>query len=112
MGPSSIELRSPREYVGGYILLSRLIDKVRLHAKGRLPDAYTANFLGSPQTLDGRFLAVSGPTTSGKTNVIHLVKEIEEPQKKLDASCHLFPVGHHALLANTLKCARSIFGAP
>ncbi|MDC4227500.1 MAG: DUF5069 domain-containing protein [Candidatus Manganitrophus sp.] len=27
-------LRSPRERLGGYLLLPRLIDKVRLHAQG------------------------------------------------------------------------------
>ncbi len=54
------QLRSPREKLGGYILLPRLIDKVRLLAKGDLPQEYAANVLGSPFTLDGRFLAFTG----------------------------------------------------
>lgn len=58
--PDSINLRSPRESLGGYVLLPRLIDKVRLQAKGQLPPVYTANLLGSAQTLDGRFLAFTG----------------------------------------------------
>jgi hypothetical protein len=58
--PSARPLRSPRESLGGYILLPRLIDKVRLHAKGQLPQAYAANLLGSAHTLDGRFLAFTG----------------------------------------------------
>jgi hypothetical protein len=58
--PKTISLRSPRESLGGYILLPRLIDKVRLFAKGELPEAYAANLLGADYTLDGRFLAFTG----------------------------------------------------
>ncbi|WP_447598339.1 DUF5069 domain-containing protein [Nitrospira sp. Nam80] len=58
--PKTIPLRSPRESLGGYILLPRLIDKVRLFAKGELPQAYAANLLGADYTLDGRFLAFTG----------------------------------------------------
>ena len=32
--PKPVPLRSPRELLGGYILFPRLIDKVRLLAKG------------------------------------------------------------------------------
>jgi hypothetical protein len=53
-------LRSPRESLGGYILLPRLIDKVRLLAQGQLPTAYAANVLGTGFTLDGRFLTFTG----------------------------------------------------
>lgn len=58
--PAPAPLRSPRESLGGYILLPRLIDKVRLFAKGQLPQAYAANLLGAEHTLDGRFLAFTG----------------------------------------------------
>lgn len=58
--PNPIPLRSPRESLGGYILLPRLIDKVRLLAQGQLPQAYAANILGTGFTLDGRFLAFTG----------------------------------------------------
>ena len=54
-------IRSPRERLGGYLLLPRLIDKVRLHAKGRLPSGYAGNLLKPTAfTLDGRFLAFTG----------------------------------------------------
>ena len=54
-------LRSPRERLGGYVLLPRLIDKVRLHARGQLLPEYVKNLLGpSPTTLDGQFLAFAG----------------------------------------------------
>ncbi len=55
-------LRSPRETLGGYVILPRLIDKVRLKSRGELPDAYLPNLLRKtdPNTglfpLDGRFL--------------------------------------------------------
>jgi hypothetical protein len=58
--PKSVPLRSPRETLGGYILLPRLIDKVRLLAQGQLPQAYAANVLGTGFTLDGRFLSFTG----------------------------------------------------
>ena len=50
-------LRSPREPLGGYVILPRLIDKVRLHAQGKLPTAYVAQLLAPEPALDGRFLA-------------------------------------------------------
>lgn len=59
-------LRSPREKLGGYVLLPRLIDKVRLHEKKLLPDDYVPNLLKGfdPETglfpFDGRFLAFVG----------------------------------------------------
>lgn len=54
-------LRSPRERLGGYLLLPRLIDKVRLHAKGALPPEYVGHLLKPPEfTLDGRFLSFTG----------------------------------------------------
>ena len=58
--PKPVPLRSPRESLGGYILLPRLIDKVRLLAQRQLPQAYAANALGTEFTLDGRFLIFTG----------------------------------------------------
>lgn len=54
------ELRSPRETLGGLIILPRLIDKVRAHARGVLPPEYVANLLQPGTTLDGRFLTFTG----------------------------------------------------
>jgi hypothetical protein len=53
-------LRSPRETLDGYVILPRLIDKVRLHAQGKLPPAYVAQLLAPEPALDGRFLAFAG----------------------------------------------------
>jgi hypothetical protein len=56
-----VTLRSPRERLGGYVLLPRLIDKVRLHARGQLQPEYEENLLNQDETqLDGRFLAFTG----------------------------------------------------
>ena len=53
-------LQSPRKTLGGYIILPRLINKVRLHAEGRLPQEYATYLLKPGLTLDGRFLAFTG----------------------------------------------------
>jgi hypothetical protein len=53
-------LRSPRETLGGYVILPRLIDKVRSHAKGALPPEYFPQLLGGEGTLDWRFLTFTG----------------------------------------------------
>lgn len=61
-----LRLRSPRETLGGYAILPRLIDKVRLKSRGELPDDYLPNLLRKvdPNTglfpLDGRFLLFTG----------------------------------------------------
>jgi Domain of unknown function (DUF5069) len=54
-------LRSPRQTLGGYVILPRLIDKVRIDARGLLTDEYVKNLMSpSPLTLDRRFLACTG----------------------------------------------------
>lgn len=59
-------LRSPRETLGGYVILPRLIDKVRLDNLGLLPPEYRANLLRMPDPegglnpFDGRFLVFAG----------------------------------------------------
>jgi len=40
---SRVDLRSPREKVGGLFYFGRMLDKIRLHAKGELPPDYHAN---------------------------------------------------------------------
>ena len=52
--------RSPREMLGGYVFLPRLIEKVRLHAEGKLPVEYVGNLLKPGLTLDGRLLTFTG----------------------------------------------------
>jgi gluconokinase len=45
-------LRGPREEVGGLYYFGRMIDKIRLHLRGDLPDEYQPNF-GLARGLDG-----------------------------------------------------------
>jgi Domain of unknown function (DUF5069) len=40
---ATVALRSPSEKVGGLFYLGRMLDKIRLHAKGKLPPDYHAN---------------------------------------------------------------------
>lgn len=56
----SDRLRSPRATLGGYVILPRLIDKLRLHAQGELPAEYHPQLLAPEPALDGRFLAFTG----------------------------------------------------
>ncbi|MBI3607930.1 MAG: DUF5069 domain-containing protein [Nitrospirae bacterium] len=58
--PLRSRLRSPRETLGGYVILPRLIDKVRLHAQGTLPEDYVGQLLMPAPALDGRLLAFTG----------------------------------------------------
>lgn len=55
-----LPIRSPRQKLGEYVILPRLIDKVRLHAAGALPLDYVRNLLKPGLTLDGRFLKFTG----------------------------------------------------
>ena len=55
--------KSPKDCVGGMMYFPRMLDKIRLHARGELGSAYHAN-LGGPRTADGactNFLRVSYP---------------------------------------------------
>jgi gluconokinase len=45
-------MRSPRETVCGLYYFARMIDKIRLHLRGQLPDEYKPNF-GLQNGLDG-----------------------------------------------------------
>ncbi len=53
--PSVPGLRSPRDKVGRLVYFGRMLDKIRLHARGLLPPAYVTNLgYGVPRSLDGR----------------------------------------------------------
>jgi hypothetical protein len=43
--------RSPKEMTKGMMYFPRMLDKIRLHARGGLHDDYVKNF-GAPRTLD------------------------------------------------------------
>lgn len=48
-------IRSPYDKVSGIVLVARLIDKVRLHAAGKLPAGYHVGFIAGNRTFDDRF---------------------------------------------------------
>lgn len=47
--------KSPKEKAGGMSYFPRMLDKIRLHAKGELPEDYHAN-MGIPRSADGMCL--------------------------------------------------------
>lgn len=66
------ELRSPREVLGGYAILPRLIDKVHLFGQGRLPAVYHENLLKQGGgALDGRFMEFAGVGPDALRTAIH-----------------------------------------
>jgi Domain of unknown function (DUF5069) len=54
-------MRSPREKVGGLYHFGRMMDKIRLHLRGELPDEYRPNF-GLSSGLDGHLCGFLGVT--------------------------------------------------
>lgn len=71
-------LRSPRERLGDYVILPRLIDKVRLQSRGKLPPQYIGNLLKPGLTLDGRLLTFTGLDPEELRRSILAVKTDEE----------------------------------
>lgn len=71
-------LRSPRETLGGYCFLPRLIDKVRLYAIGKLPEDYHENLLKEGKTFDGRFMSFTGISSEDLRQAILESKTDEE----------------------------------
>lgn len=63
-------IRSPRETLGGYCFLPRLIDKIRSHSLGQLPQAYHENLLKEGMTFDGRFMNFAGVSPEGLRHAI------------------------------------------
>ena len=68
-----VGLRSSYEKVGGIVHFGRMIDKIRLHAEGRLPVEYHS-YLGNahPHSFDGRccrFLSIDYSTLAAKAKV-------------------------------------------
>ncbi|MEZ0273740.1 MAG: DUF5069 domain-containing protein [Roseimicrobium sp.] len=47
-------LRSPYDMVGGIVHFGRMLDKIRLHAAGKLPADYSEQLGNQPGTFDGR----------------------------------------------------------
>jgi hypothetical protein len=92
-------LRSCYVKVGRLVYFGRLLDKIRLHAAGRLPAEYTAN-LGDAQfyVLDGRccrFLGVAYAelrehTLTGGTDEEILAWCEQRGTKRTDEECHMW----------------------
>ena len=54
-------LRSPRDTVGGIMVLGRILDKIRLQAKeGTLPPGYHLGFIPGKRTFDDRVCTLLG----------------------------------------------------
>ena len=56
------DLRSPHVKTGGLVYFARLLDKIRLHAAGKLPGDYHANLGGGFDGACCRFLWVDYPS--------------------------------------------------
>ena len=50
----SFPIRSPRDTVGGIAVFGRILDKIRLHAKGELPEGYHLGLIDGKRTFDDR----------------------------------------------------------
>ena len=55
---ANVPLRSPSEKVGGLFYFGRMLDKIRMHAKGKLPSDYHANLGKGFDEKCVRFLCV------------------------------------------------------
>jgi len=92
-------LRSVYAKVGRLVYFGRMLDKIRLHAAGRLPAEYQAN-LGDGQmlVLDGRccrFLGVAhadlrGQTLAGGTDEAALAWAHAHGTPRSDEECHMW----------------------
>lgn len=47
-------IRSPRDPVGGIYVLGRILDKIRLNARGELPAGYNIGIIPGKRTFDDR----------------------------------------------------------
>lgn len=50
----SFPIRSPRHQTGGIFVFARILDKIRLHAEGKLPEGYHIGFIPGNRTFDDR----------------------------------------------------------
>lgn len=72
----SFPLRSPRDTVGGIMVFGRILDKIRLNARGGLPAGYHLGLIEGKRTFDDRvccllgvsFEALSARTLEGGTD--------------------------------------------
>lgn len=79
-------LRSPRATVGGIVYFGRMLDKIRLHADGKLPDDYLKNLGGGFDERISKFLHISYDDMKSKTLAGGSDEEVLE---------WAFSAGHH-----------------
>lgn len=60
-------IRSPRDTIGGIMVLGRIIDKIRLHAQGQLPEGYHVGIIEGKRTFDDRICRLLGVTYEALT---------------------------------------------
>jgi Domain of unknown function (DUF5069) len=53
-------LRSPREMVGGIMVFGRILDKIRVDARGQLPPGYHLGVIPGKRTFDDRVCRLLG----------------------------------------------------
>jgi gluconokinase len=53
-------IRSPRDPVGGIFVFGRILDKIRLHAEGKLPAGYNVGVIAGKRTFDDRVCKLLG----------------------------------------------------
>ena len=92
-------LRSCYDKVGRFIYFGRMLDKIRLHAEGKLPEEYVV-LLGDGQfyTLDGRlcrflgvpYAAIRERTLEGGTDAEILAWVEERGTVRTDEECHMW----------------------
>ena len=56
----SFPIRSPRDPVGGIFVFGRILDKIRLHAQGKLPAGYNLGIIAGKRTFDDRVCKLLG----------------------------------------------------
>jgi hypothetical protein len=56
----SFPIRSPRDPVGGIFVFGRILDKIRLHAAGKLPPGYNVGVIAGKRTFDDRVCKLLG----------------------------------------------------
>ena len=92
-------LRSPHEKIGDIVYFGRMLDKIRLHAAGKLPAEYVANYGDAqPNVFDARccrFLGVShaeivAQVLAGKSDEPVLAWCHEKGGARTDERCNIW----------------------
>lgn len=60
IGCMAFPIRSPRDAVGGIFVFGRILDKIRLHADGALPEGWHVGVIPGKRTFDDRVCRLLG----------------------------------------------------